>query len=68
MLQQQHQFQQTGPLSGVSSIEDEPTIKGLVESTNNNNNGNFSSSDCDESIVSSPQEKEQQQQDFPIFI
>ncbi|XP_059314735.1 uncharacterized protein LOC132065376 isoform X1 [Lycium ferocissimum] len=68
LLQQQHQFQQTGPLSGVSSIEDEPTIKGLVESTNNNNNGNFSSSDCDESIVSSPQEKEQQQQDFPILI
>lgn len=50
------QFQQTGPLSGVSSIEDEPII----------NNRSFSSSDCDESIVSSsPQEK---QQDLPILI
>ncbi|KAK4356437.1 hypothetical protein RND71_025408 [Anisodus tanguticus] len=66
LLQQQHQFQQTGPLSGVSSIEDEPIIKGL-ESTTNYNNANFSSSDCDESIVSSPQDKEQQQ-DLPILI
>ncbi|CAN4120391.1 unnamed protein product [Withania somnifera] len=57
--QQQQQllvFQQTGPLSGVSSIEDEPII----------NNTTFSSSDCDESIVSSPQEKEQQ--DLPILV
>lgn len=58
--QQQHLvFQQTGPLSGVSCIEDEPIL-----------NRSFSSSDCDESIVSSPQEKEhqQQQQDLPILI
>ncbi|KAM3302974.1 hypothetical protein BC332_29052 [Capsicum chinense] len=58
ILQQQQQllvFQQTGPagpLSGVSSIEDEPII-----------NNTFSSSDCDESIVSSPQE-----QDLPILV
>ncbi|XP_055834221.1 uncharacterized protein LOC129902826 isoform X2 [Solanum dulcamara] len=53
LVHQQFQ-QQTGPLSGVSSIEDEPII-----------NRSFSSSDCDESIVSSPQEK---QQDLPILI
>ncbi|XP_031111098.1 uncharacterized protein LOC116015212 isoform X2 [Ipomoea triloba] len=38
------------PMSGVSSIEDEPRIRGVDHS---NNNG-FSSSDSDESIVSSP--------------
>uniref|UniRef100_A0A5B7AE64 Putative arp2/3 complex-activating protein rickA-like n=1 Tax=Davidia involucrata TaxID=16924 RepID=A0A5B7AE64_DAVIN len=43
----QQQFQQTAPLSGISSIEDEPR-RGL-----DSNNG-FSSSDCEESIVSSP--------------
>ncbi|XP_028808152.1 actin cytoskeleton-regulatory complex protein PAN1 [Neltuma alba] len=42
--QQQHQ---TAPLSGVSSIEDEPR-RGI-----DSNNG-LSSSDCEESIVSSP--------------
>lgn len=41
LLQQQQQ--QTAPLSGISSIEDEPR----------SHNG-FSSSDCEESIVSSP--------------
>ncbi|KAJ8551925.1 hypothetical protein K7X08_028368 [Anisodus acutangulus] len=66
LLLQQHQFHQTGPLSGVSSIEDEPIIKGLESSTTNNTN--FSSSDCDESIVSSPQDREQQQQALPILI
>ncbi|GMN25051.1 hypothetical protein TIFTF001_000790 [Ficus carica] len=46
--QQQHQQQQqTAPLSGISSIEDEPR-RGI-----DSNNG-FSSSDCEESIVSSP--------------
>lgn len=45
LLQQQHQ--QTAPLSGISSIEDEPR-RGI-----DSNNG-FSSSDCEESIVSSP--------------
>lgn len=67
--QQQHQqqqqqqllmFQQTGPLSGVSSIEDEPIIN------------TFSSSDCDESIVSSSpiQQPPQQdkEQDLPILV
>lgn len=44
---QQQQLQQTAPLSGISSIEDEPR-RGL-----DSNNG-FSSSDCEESIVSSP--------------
>ncbi|KAJ7981060.1 Enabled-like protein (DUF1635) [Quillaja saponaria] len=39
--------QQTAPLSGISSIEDEP------RRGNDSNNG-FSSSDCEESIVSSP--------------
>ncbi|CAK8535295.1 unnamed protein product [Lathyrus sativus] len=46
--------QQNAPLSGVSSIEDEPiTTKRSIDS---NNNGCFSlsSSDCEESIVSSP--------------
>lgn len=64
----QQQFQQTGPLSGVSSIEDEPIRKGL-DSTNNNG---FSSSDCDESIVSSPVmdsiQQPPQQEDLPILI
>ncbi|KAH9660521.1 Enabled-like protein (DUF1635) [Citrus sinensis] len=52
--QQQHQQQQlqqqqqaAAPLSGISSIEDEPR-RGI-----DSNNG-FSSSDCEESIVSSP--------------
>lgn len=45
--QQQQQQQQVAPLSGVSSIEDEPR-RGI-----DSNNG-FSSSDCEESIVSSP--------------
>ncbi|KAK6936104.1 Protein of unknown function DUF1635 [Dillenia turbinata] len=44
---QQQQNLQTAPLSGISSIEDDPR-RGL-----DSNNG-FSSSDCDESIVSSP--------------
>ncbi|CAK9187243.1 unnamed protein product [Ilex paraguariensis] len=48
LLQQQlQQYQQTAPMSGISSIEDEPR-RGL-----DSNNG-FSSSDCEESIVSSP--------------
>ncbi|XP_031111097.1 protein enabled homolog isoform X1 [Ipomoea triloba] len=47
------------PMSGVSSIEDEPRIRGVDHS---NNNG-FSSSDSDESIVSSPAT-----QDLPIVI
>ncbi|KAL3518440.1 hypothetical protein ACH5RR_021029 [Cinchona calisaya] len=45
-LQQQNQ-QSAAPLSGISSIEDEPR-KGM------NSNNAFSSSDCEESIVSSP--------------
>ncbi|KAB2606641.1 enabled-like protein [Pyrus ussuriensis x Pyrus communis] len=45
--QQTQQNQQTAPLSGISSIEDEPR-RGI-----DSNNG-FSSSDCEESIVSSP--------------
>ncbi|KAK7272182.1 hypothetical protein RJT34_28625 [Clitoria ternatea] len=45
--QQQQQQQQTAPLSGISSIEDEPR-RGI-----DSNNG-LSSSDCEESIVSSP--------------
>ncbi|KAM1807040.1 uncharacterized protein LOC126614187 [Malus sylvestris] len=45
--QQTQQKQQTAPLSGISSIEDEPR-RGI-----DSNNG-FSSSDCEESIVSSP--------------
>lgn len=47
LLLQQQQQQQTAPLSGISSIEDEPR-RGI-----DSNNG-FSSSDCEESIVSSP--------------
>ncbi|XVE79820.1 hypothetical protein DITRI_Ditri14bG0087100 [Diplodiscus trichospermus] len=47
LLLHQQQHQQVAPLSGVSSIEDEPR-KGI-----DSNNG-FSSSDCEESIVSSP--------------
>ncbi|WCJ41587.1 hypothetical protein M5689_022449 [Euphorbia peplus] len=50
MLQQQQlqlQHPQNAPLSGISSIEDEP--RRAIDS----NNG-FSSSDCEESIVSSP--------------
>ncbi|KAI9080171.1 hypothetical protein K1719_037849 [Acacia pycnantha] len=46
VLQQQQQHQ-TAPLSGISSIEDEPR-RGI-----DSNNG-LSSSDCEESIVSSP--------------
>lgn len=45
LIQQQQQL--TGPLSGVSSIEDEPR-RGI------DSNNAFSSSDSDESIVSSP--------------
>lgn len=44
---QQQQQQAAAPLSGISSIEDEPR-RGI-----DSNNG-FSSSDCEESIVSSP--------------
>ncbi|KAK7402104.1 hypothetical protein VNO78_14104 [Psophocarpus tetragonolobus] len=44
---QQQQQQQVGPVSGISSIEDEPR-RGI-----DSNNG-LSSSDCEESIVSSP--------------
>lgn len=47
LQQQQQQQQQNAPLSGISSIEDEPR-RGI-----DSNNG-FSSSDCEESIVSSP--------------
>ncbi|KAL5831031.1 hypothetical protein ACOSQ4_016385 [Xanthoceras sorbifolium] len=47
LLLQQQQQQQAAPLSGISSIEDEPR-RGI-----DSNNG-FSSSDCEESIVSSP--------------
>ncbi|XVF20312.1 hypothetical protein REPUB_Repub11eG0187500 [Reevesia pubescens] len=47
LLLHQQQQQQVPPLSGVSSIEDEPR-RGI-----DSNNG-FSSSDCEESIVSSP--------------
>nr|GLL43142.1 WASH complex subunit CCDC53 homolog [Ipomoea trifida] len=51
------------PMSGVSSIEDEPRIRGVDHS---NNNG-FSSSDSDESIVSSPAPAPATQ-DLPIVI
>ncbi|KAH8510068.1 hypothetical protein Peur_051785 [Populus x canadensis] len=47
VLLQQQQHHQNAPLSGISSIEDEPR-RGIDSS-----NG-FSSSDCEESIVSSP--------------
>lgn len=47
LIQQKHVA--APPLSGVSSIEDEPRNKGI-----DSNNGGFSSSDCEESIVSSP--------------
>lgn len=48
LLQQHQQQHQSGPpLSGISSIEDEPR-RGI-----DSNNG-FSNSDCEESIVSSP--------------
>ncbi|XP_059626863.1 uncharacterized protein LOC132269626 [Cornus florida] len=47
LLLQQHYHHQTAPISGISSIEDEPR-RGLDSA-----NG-FSSSDCEESIVSSP--------------
>ncbi|XP_022730345.1 uncharacterized protein LOC111285270 [Durio zibethinus] len=47
LLLHQRQQQHGAPLSGVSSIEDEPR-RGI-----DSNNG-FSSSDCEESIVSSP--------------
>lgn len=48
LQQQQQQQNHTAPLSGISSIEDEPR-RGI-----DSNNGGFSSSDCEESIVSSP--------------
>nr|GMD64575.1 protein enabled homolog [Ipomoea batatas] len=51
------------PMSGISSIEDEPRIRGVDHS---NNNG-FSSSDSDESIVSSPAPAPATQ-DLPIVI
>ncbi|XVF46248.1 hypothetical protein PTKIN_Ptkin03bG0012300 [Pterospermum kingtungense] len=57
--QQQQQQQQVAPLSGVSSIEDEP------RRGNDSNNG-FSSSDCEESIVSSPVLDPIQQPQMPI--
>ncbi|CAK7332189.1 unnamed protein product [Dovyalis caffra] len=47
LFQQQQQHHQNAPVSGISSIEDEPR-RGIDSS-----NG-FSSSDCEESIVSSP--------------
>lgn len=47
LLQQLQQPQQTTPLSGVSSIEDEARRGG-------DSNTGISSSDCEESIVSSP--------------
>ncbi|KAK2424072.1 hypothetical protein QL285_034470 [Trifolium repens] len=47
----QQQQQQNAPLSGVSSIEDEPRKKTTIDS---NNGFSLSSSDCEESIVSSP--------------
>jgi hypothetical protein len=46
-----NQQQQNAPLSGVSSIEDEPRKKTTIDS---NNGFSLSSSDCEESIVSSP--------------
>lgn len=64
LLQQQEivvQQHQVGPLSGISSIEDEPR-KGI-----DSNNG-FSSSDCEESIVSSPQLPQTQQQQQPEVL
>ncbi|PIN02717.1 hypothetical protein CDL12_24765 [Handroanthus impetiginosus] len=57
-LMLQKQLQQSGPHSGISSIEDEPR-RGI-----DSNNG-FSSSDCDESIVSSSAEAENE---FPIMV
>ena len=47
LQQQQQKQQQAAPVSGISSIEDEPR-RGI-----DSNNG-LSSSDCEESIVSSP--------------
>lgn len=47
VFQQQQQVAAAGPVSGISSIEDEPR-RGI-----DSNNG-LSSSDCEESIVSSP--------------
>ncbi|CAJ2660063.1 hypothetical protein L195_g015449 [Trifolium pratense] len=44
--------QQNAPLSGVSSIEDEPRKRTTIDSSNNG--FSLSSSDCEESIVSSP--------------
>ncbi|CAI0452801.1 unnamed protein product, partial [Linum tenue] len=52
LLLHQNYNQNAPPLSGISSIEDEP--RRGIDSNNNNNNG-FSSSDCEESIVSSPE-------------
>ncbi|XVE59019.1 hypothetical protein DITRI_Ditri05aG0010800 [Diplodiscus trichospermus] len=56
--QQQQQQQHVAPLSGVSSIEDEPR-RGI-----DSNNG-LSSSDCEESIVSSPVLDQIQQPQLP---
>ncbi|KAK7257651.1 hypothetical protein RIF29_31783 [Crotalaria pallida] len=49
LIQQQHQ---TAPLSGISSIEDDPRRGGVGNGIDSNNG--LSSSDCEESIVSSP--------------
>ncbi|GLT80758.1 hypothetical protein SLA2020_521810 [Shorea laevis] len=56
--QQKQQQQQGAPLSGISSIEDEP--RRGIDSTNG-----FSSSDCEESIVSSPVLDSIQQSQLP---
>ncbi|XWS29029.1 hypothetical protein CRYUN_Cryun25bG0121700 [Craigia yunnanensis] len=61
LLLHQQQQQQVTPLSGVSSIEDEPK-RGI-----DSNNG-FSSSDCEESIVSSPVLDPIQQQQLPSAL
>ncbi|CAI0403041.1 unnamed protein product [Linum tenue] len=50
LLLHQNYHQNAPPLSGISSVEDEPRR----EIDSNNNNNGFSSSDCEESIVSSP--------------
>lgn len=55
-------LQQSAPMSGVSSIEDEPR-RGVDQS----NNG-FSSSDSDESIVSSPAPQMLPPQELPVVI
>ncbi|CAI0403042.1 unnamed protein product [Linum tenue] len=51
LLLHQNYHQNAPPLSGISSVEDEPRR----EIDSNNNNNGFSSSDCEESIVSSPE-------------